>query len=66
MADNDNARPSREVYPSKTCAGHYESLIRQRGKLAERSDRAYVSEEKARENGEAVIQRLLHPVGERR
>jgi hypothetical protein len=50
---------SLEVFPATKPAGHFQWTIRERGRLVQRSDRPHVSEEKARENGQAELERLF-------
>ena len=55
-----------EVGPAKRPAGHFLFAIRHQGKLLQRSDRSYPTEEEAQKRGLAEIEKLLHGVGERR
>jgi hypothetical protein len=48
-----------EIEPPKSPGGSYQWAIRKNGKLAQRSDRNYPTEAKARENGLAQIEKLL-------
>lgn len=48
-----------EVVPPGEGGKHYRWAIRRNGKMLQRSDRGLPSEAKAREDGSAVIQRLL-------
>jgi hypothetical protein len=57
---------SLEVFPAEKPAGHYQWAIRERGRLLQRSDRAHPSEEKARQKGEAELERLYFGGRDRR
>ena len=46
-----------DVTPCDKPDGHYQWAIRRHGKLIERSDRPYSSENKARENAQAALER---------
>ena len=59
--DDTPPRYTLDVKPSTRIAGNWEWVIRDRGKLAQRSDRVLRSEEDARKHGEAEIDRILHP-----
>ncbi|MCE4224917.1 hypothetical protein HCU64_14230 [Methylobacterium sp. C25] len=60
MTVSSNTHPySLEIIPPKAEGGSYQWAIRKHGKMAERSDRYYPSEAKARENGLAIIEKLL-------
>jgi hypothetical protein len=48
-----------DVSPCVKPAGHFQWTIRERGKLIQRSDRPHPSEDKARANGQAELDRLL-------
>jgi hypothetical protein len=50
---------SLEISPCERQEGHFQWSIRERGKLKQRSDRIYASEQKAREKGEAELERLF-------
>ncbi len=50
---------SLEVSPCEKPAGHFSWAIRERGKLIQRSDRPHPSEQKAREKGQAELERLF-------
>jgi hypothetical protein len=50
---------SLEVFPTDKPAGHFQWLIRERGRLIQRSDRPQPSEEKARQKGQAELERLF-------
>ncbi|KAB1071546.1 hypothetical protein F6X51_19525 [Methylobacterium planeticum] len=56
---------SLEILLPKADGGSYQWAIRKNGKLAQRSDRSLHSEDKARENGLAQIEKLLSGVGDR-
>lgn len=47
------------VLPNARLAGHFDWAIRKNGKLAERSDRTYPSEQSARRSGEEALERQL-------
>lgn len=49
-----------EVEPNPRAAGTWQWEIRKHGKLIQRSDRAQVSEAKARAQGSETIEKLLH------
>ncbi|MER2268544.1 hypothetical protein [Methylobacterium oxalidis] len=53
---------TREIKPCEKPDGHFTWIIRERGKLLQRSDKPHSSEELARNKGEAEIERLLDPV----
>jgi hypothetical protein len=55
-----------DVVPSAKKPGQFEWTIRQHGKLLQRSDRVYFSEEAARKNGMAEVERKLHGGDDRR
>ena len=57
---------SLEVFPTERPAGHFQWTIRKRGKLLQRSDRAQPSEDKAREKGQAELERLVFGGPDRR
>lgn len=65
MNDNDMHPYTLEIIPPKADGGSYQWAIRKNGKLAQRSDRSLHSEEKARQNGMAQIEKLLAGFGER-
>ncbi len=50
---------SLEISPSERPDGHFFWSIRERGKLLQRSDRAFATEQIARKRGEAELERLL-------
>ena len=60
MTTEQKSPYSLEVFPCERPAGHFEWAIRERGKLLQRSDRKHPSEDKARENGQAQIDHLIH------
>ena len=64
MSDNDTHPYTLEIIPPKAEGGSYQWAIRKHGKLAQRSDRNYHSEAKARENGMAQIEKLLSERGD--
>ena len=47
------------ISPTEKPAGHLEWAVRRHGKLVERSDRPYPSEQSARESGQAALERQL-------
>jgi hypothetical protein len=55
-----------EVTPSTKKPGQFEWTIRQHGKLLQRSDRLYFSEEAARKNGMTEVERKLNGGDDRR
>jgi hypothetical protein len=57
---------SLEVFPCEKPAGHFQWRIRERGRLIQRSDRLHPSETKARENGQAELERLFFGGRDRR
>lgn len=58
--DRPDTHPySLEVTPPAQPGGSYQWAIRRSGKLLQRSDRRHASEAKAREHGEAELERLL-------
>src|SRR4051812_17632039 len=60
MADDTSTHPySLIVLPSQRSPERFEWAIRKHGNLAERSDRSYPSEQSAREDGQAVLERQL-------
>jgi hypothetical protein len=60
MMSTDTTYPySLEVSPCEKPAGHFSWAIRERGKLIQRSDRPHPSEQKAREKGQAELERLF-------
>ena len=60
MTDDTSTHPyDLEVLPSQRSSGRFEWAIRKRGKLAERSDRSYPSEQAAREAGQGALERQL-------
>lgn len=59
MNDNKTHPYTLEIVPPKGPGKPYQWAIRKKGKLAERSDREYRTEEMARENGMARIEKLL-------
>ena len=52
---------SLEIKPCEKPEGHFTWVIRERGKLLQRSDKPHASEALARRRGEAEIERLLGP-----
>jgi hypothetical protein len=50
---------SLEIAPCEKPGGHFRWTIRERGKLLQRSDRVFASEQIAREKGEAELARLF-------
>ena len=50
---------SLEITPTERPEGHFLWAIRDRGKLIQRSDRAFANEQAARKRGEAELERLL-------
>ncbi len=50
-----------EIRPCEEPEGHFTWVIRERGKLLQRSDKPHSSEALARKRGEAEIERLLGP-----
>jgi hypothetical protein len=56
---------SLEVQPAPGSEGQYLWIIRRNGKVYQRADRRYPSEEKATKDGLDVIERLLGPGGDR-
>lgn len=57
---------SLEVFPCEKPAGHFQWSIRERGRLIQRSDRPHPTESKAREKGEAELERLFFGSRDRR
>ena len=57
---------SLEVMPCEKPAGHFQWSIRERGRLIQRSDRPHPSESKAREKGQAELERLFFGGRDRR
>jgi hypothetical protein len=57
---------SLEVFAVEKPAGHFQWAIRERGRLIQRSDRPHPSEDKAREKGEAELERLYYGGRDRR
>ena len=55
-----------EVTPAVKPSGHFNFAIRRKGKMVQRSDRAYPGEDKARERGLNAIERLLLGIDDRR
>jgi hypothetical protein len=66
MQDEKTYPYTLEVMPNKKKPGQFEWAIRQHGKLLQRSDRLLGSEEAARKNGMAEIERKLQGGDERR
>jgi hypothetical protein len=59
--DTDDLHPySLEVAPNPRSAGAWFWTLRLNGKLLQRSDRKYDSEDKARREGREVIEKLKH------
>ena len=57
---NDLTYPySLEISPSEKPERHFRWAIRERGKLLQRSDRVFSSEQIARQKGEAELERLF-------
>ncbi|WP_082552682.1 hypothetical protein [Methylobacterium sp. Leaf456] len=56
---------SLEILSPKKEGGSFQWAIRKNGKLAQRSDRDLRTEDKARENGMAQIEKLLSGAGDR-
>ena len=65
MTDNPTYPYTLEILPPKAEGGTYQWAIRKNGKLAQRSDRSLPTEAKARQNGEAQIEKLLAGFGDR-
>jgi hypothetical protein len=60
MSDENGMYPyTLTISPSERLAGHFDWAIRRHGKLVERSDRRYPSEQSAREQGQAALERQL-------
>lgn len=60
MTGNSTTYPyDLEVIPCQRSLGRFEWAIRKHGKLAERSDRSYPSEQAARQDGQGAIDRQL-------
>ena len=58
MSDDNETYPyTLTISPSERLARHFDWTIRRRGKLVERSDRAHPSEQSAREQGQAALER---------
>lgn len=57
---------SLEVFPCEKPAGHFQWSIRERGRLIQRSDRPHPTESKAREKGQAELERLFFGGRDRR
>jgi len=55
-----------EVTPAIKPSGHFSFAIRRKGKMVQRSDRAYPGEDKARERGLNAIDKLLLGIDDRR
>ena len=56
MSDDNETYPyTLTISPSERTAGRFDWAIRRRGKLVERSDRLYSSEQSAREQGQAAL-----------
>jgi hypothetical protein len=55
-----------EIISAKKPAGHFQFAIRKHGKMLQRSDRAYPTEEEAHKRGLAEIEKQLHGTGDRR
>ena len=66
MSTEMTQRYALEVSSCERPAGHFQWAIRERGKLIQRSDRAQPSEAKAREKGQAELERLLFGGQDRR
>jgi hypothetical protein len=66
MSDKATYPYTLEVIPAPKPAGHYQWAIRRRGKLVQRSDRAYGGEYDARKRGLAEIEKLLLGIDDRR
>jgi hypothetical protein len=64
MSDQATQPYSLQVTPAK--AGHFYWEIRRKGRLVQRSDRAFAGEENARKRGREAVERLLHGADERR
>lgn len=64
MSDNDTHPYTLEILPPKADGGSYQWAIRKHGKMMQRSDRNYHSEDKAREAGMAQIEKLLSARGD--
>ena len=60
MHDNATSPYTLTILPCERLAGHFEWAIRRHGKLVERSDRHYRSEQLAQESGQAALERQLH------
>ena len=60
MSDDNETYPyTLAILPRERLAGHFDWTIRKHGKLVERSDRLYSSEQSARESGQAALERQL-------
>jgi hypothetical protein len=60
MSDDTATYPyTLTILPNERTAGHFEWAIRRHGKLVERSDRPYPSEQSAQESGQAALERQL-------
>ena len=64
MSDNNTHPYTLEIVPATADGGSYQWAIRKHGKLAQRSDRNYYSEEKARQSGMEQIEKLLSGRGD--
>jgi hypothetical protein len=61
MTDDNATSPyTLTILPNERLVGHFDWAIRRHGKLVERSDRHYPSEQSARESGQAALERQLH------
>ena len=58
MSNDNGTRPyTLEAQPCDKPAGHFRWAIRRHGKLIERSERPYPSEQSAREGGQTALER---------
>ena len=67
VMNNESTHPySLEVSPCAKPTGHFQWAIRKHGKLLQRSDRPQPTEDKARANGQAELERLFSGGWDRR
>ena len=60
MRRDPSPRYTLELQPSKRTEGTFEWVIRDRGKLIQRSDRVERTEQAARKRGEEALDRIIH------
>ncbi len=66
MSDQATYPYTLDIIATQKPLGYFQWAIRNRGKLVQRSDRAYAGEDEARQRGLTAIEKLRHGLDDRR